>query len=161
MVEISFYHHQSKRIEETLPKILATSLARGWRVVVQATSAGRLDALDRQLWAYEPESFLPHGGARDPSPQTQPIYLTCGDENPNDADVRVFLEGARIAPALSGAAAPKLRAILLFENGNEAEVVDARAQWRELRDAGHTLVYQQQDDNGRWNVKAREPKGKE
>jgi DNA polymerase III subunit chi len=159
MVEIAFYHHQTLSIEETLPKLLERSLARGWRVAVQATSERRLDALDQHLWAYRDDSFLPHGRKRDPSPETQPIYLTCADDNPNGADVRFFVEGAHIAPILASAA-PKERAVLLFDGENPDELANARAQWKELRDAGQTLIYQQQDESGRWIEKAREPKAK-
>ncbi|WP_442753411.1 DNA polymerase III subunit chi [Methylocystis sp. JAN1] len=160
MVEISFYHHQTRKIEDTLPKLLEVSLGRGWRAIVQAASPQRLDALDRHLWAYKAESFLPHGTARDASPGTQPIYLTCADDNPNEADVRFFVEGAHIAPILSGAAAPRARAVLLFDGENSGELANARAQWKELRDAGQKLVYQQQDESGRWIEKAREPRAK-
>jgi DNA polymerase III subunit chi len=158
MVEISFYHHQTRRIEETLPILLERSLTRGWRAVVQATSETRLAALDQYLWSYRPESFLPHGTKRDASPETQSIYLTCAEENPNNADVRFFIEGAHIAPLLAGDAAPRQRAVLLFDGENPEELANARAQWKELRDAGRTLVYQQQDESGRWIEKAREPK---
>ncbi|QGM98551.1 DNA polymerase III subunit chi [Methylocystis parvus] len=160
MVEISFYHHQTRRIDDTLPTLLERSLARGWRVVVQAASEARLTALDQHLWAYRQESFLPHGTKRDASPETQPIFLTCGVENPNGADVRFFVEGAQIAPVLASAAAPRARAVLLFNGEDPGELSDARAQWKELRDAGQTLVYQQQDESGRWVEKAREPKAK-
>lgn len=158
MVEISFYHHQIKSVEETLPKLLERSLARGWRVVLQATSLKRLDGLDQRLWAYAQESFLPHGTSRDPSPETQPIYLTCGGDNPNDADVRFFVEGAQIAPILESDAAPKLRAVLLFEDRNPDELADARAQWKALRGPGRTLIYWRQAEGGGWVEEAREPK---
>lgn len=158
MVEISFLHLKTRSVEDALPTLLERSLSRGWRVVVQATSAARVRALDGHLWAYRPESFLPHGGANDASPETQPIYLTTGAENPNRADVRIFLEGAAMAPLLASAAAPAVRAVLLFDGDNEDELANARAQWKELRDSGQALVYQQQDENGRWIEKAREPK---
>jgi len=158
MPEIAFYHHTNSTLEQTLPVLLEKSLARGWRVVVQAASEGRLRRIDKLLWSYRPDSFLPHGAKTDPDPQTQPIYLTCEAENPNAADVRFFIEGARIGPALASGAAPRERAVLLFSGEDEEELAGARAQWKELRAAGHTLVYQQQDESGRWSEKAREPK---
>jgi DNA polymerase-3 subunit chi len=158
MVEISFYHHTTRRIEQTLPTLLERSLSRGWRVAVQAASEARLRALDEHLWSYRPESFLPHGTRANSSPETQPIYLTCADENPNAADVRFFVEGAHIAPVLAGDAAPRERAVLLFDGEDPDELANARAQWKELRDAGRALIYQQQDESGRWVEKAREPK---
>jgi len=33
-----------------------------------------------------------------------------------------------------------------------------RAQWKELRDLGYSLVYHQQSEGGGWEEKAREPK---
>ncbi|WP_363349093.1 DNA polymerase III subunit chi [Methylocystis echinoides] len=158
MVEISFFHLKTRRVEDALPTLLERSLSRGWRVAVQAASEARMRALDDHLWAYRPESFLPHGTRADASPETQPIYLTTTAENPNAADVRIFLEGVRIAPCLESAAAPRLRAVLLFDGDAPDELENARDQWRELRDAGQTLVYQQQDESGRWVEKAREPK---
>jgi DNA polymerase-3 subunit chi len=158
LVDISFYHHQTRKIDDTLPTLLERSLARGWRVVVQASSEQRLAALDQLLWAYRPESFLPHGTKRDASPETQPIFLTCAEENPNGADVRLFVEGAQIAPILAGDAAPRERAVLLFNGEDEGELANARAQWKELRDSGRTLIYWQQGESGGWVEKAREPK---
>ncbi len=157
MPEIAFYHHTRRSVDETLPTLLERSLARGWRVVVQATTQERLTRLDDYLWGYRPESFLPHGTKKAGAPEAQPIYLTCEADNPNGADARFFLEGARIAPVIAGGAAPRARAALMFNGEDEAELADARAQWSELRDGGQSLVYYQQSDNG-WEVKAREPK---
>lgn len=158
MPEIAFYHHTTRKVEETLPTLLEKSLARGWRVVVQATTARRVNRLDEYLWDYRPESFLPHGTKADSAPHTQPIYLTCENDNPNNAQARFFLEGARVAPVLAAEAAPSERALLLFDGNDEQELADARAQWAELRDAGYSLVYHQQSESGGWVEKAREPK---
>lgn len=158
MVEISFFHLRTRSVEDALPALLERSLSRGWRVAVQAATEARLRALDDHLWRYRPESFLPHGTKADPAPETQPIYLTTTDENPNAADVRIFVEGVDMAPLLAGDAAPRLRAVLLFNGEDPDELLNARAQWKALRDAGETLVYQQQDEAGRWVEKAREPK---
>ncbi len=158
MPEIAFYHLTRFTVEQTLPTLLERSRARGWRAIVQATSEARLAKLDEDLWAYRQESFLPHGTTADGAPQTQPIYLTCENDNPNDADVRFFVEGARLTPALAGAGAPRQRAALLFDGHDEAELADARAQWKELRDLGYSLVYHQQSESGGWEEKAREPK---
>jgi DNA polymerase III subunit chi len=160
MVDIHFYQLKARSVEDALTNLLERSLSRGWRAVVQAMTEARLGALDQHLWSFRPESFLPHGTRRDPSPESQPIYLTCDGDNPNRADVRFFVEGVDIAPLLSGEAAPRERAVLLFDGENPEELANARAQWKELRDAGETLVYQQQDESGRWVERAREPKAK-
>jgi DNA polymerase-3 subunit chi len=159
MIEVSFYHLTSRTVDSALQALLERVQGRGWRAVVQASSSARLKQIDEHLWSYRRESFLPHGGAADPDPVSQPIYLTCkNDDNPNAAEIRFFVEGVALAPVLESDAAPTTRAALIFDGEDSTELQDARAQWRELRDAGYMLVYYQQNDDGKWVEKAREPK---
>ncbi len=58
MTEILFYHLQRQPVEKVLPQLLEKSLERGWRVVVQASSEERIDALDAHLWTYRDDNFL-------------------------------------------------------------------------------------------------------
>lgn len=159
MIEVSFYHLTGRTVDMALQALLERARGRGWRSVVQAASAARLKQIDVYLWSYRRESFMPHGGAADPDPASQPIYLTCeDDDNPNAAEIRFFVESVALAPVLESEAAPTKRAALLFDGADAAELQDARAQWRELREAGYPLVYYQQNDDGKWIEKAREPK---
>ena len=149
MGSVFFYHLQRQPLETVLPKLLAVSLERGWRVVVQAGSEERAEALAAQLWAYDEESFLPHGTKADGFPDLQPIWLTADDDNPNNAKVRMFVDGAQ-AGSIDGLT----RAVILFD-GNDAQAVEsARAQWTAFRNAGHEVSYWQQDDQGRWQNRA-------
>ena len=61
MTEILFYHLHRQPLERVLPTLLERSLERGWRVVVQASSEERVEALDAHLWTFRDDSFLPHG----------------------------------------------------------------------------------------------------
>ena len=149
MTEIRFYHLQRRRLDSALPELLAKSLERGWRCVVQAASEERLQALDGHLWTYEPESFLPHGTARDPQPEDQPIYLTTGPETPNGADVRFVIEGAEI-----GDFAAHERVFFVFDDSDEAAVERAREAWKAAKAAGHDVTYWKQDAAGRWQKAA-------
>jgi DNA polymerase III subunit chi len=154
MTEVWFYHLQRQPLERVLPNLIEKSLEKGWRVAVQARSEERLDALDSWLWTYSDESFLAHGRARDGDFGLQPVYLTVGPENPNGAAFRVFIEGAKMAPALVEAGAAYARAVALFDGSNEDELALARAQWKELKDLGFALAYWQQGANGRWESKS-------
>lgn len=151
MPEIAFYHLTRRPLDRVLPSLIETSLARGWRVAVQAATDRRLAELDAHLWSYKPEAFLPHGTKKDGAPQEQPVYLTIDDDNPNSADVRFFLEGARAAPVLADPlSAPKERAVILFE---EADREPAREQWKELLSSGQKLAYWQENEDGKFVLK--------
>jgi DNA polymerase-3 subunit chi len=147
--EVYFYHLEQRTLEEVLPTLLERSLERGWRAAVQAASEERVEALNTLLWTYREESFLPHGTARDGSPEAHPIYLTAGDDNPNGASVRFLVDGAALADP-----SPYARVVFIFDGRDEAAVAQARADWRAVKAKGHAVSYWQQDEGGRWQKKA-------
>lgn len=149
MTPVFFYHLERQPLEAALPKLLSTSLERGWRVVVQAGSEERSEALAAHLWSYDEESFLPHGTKSDGFPDLQPIWITAGDDNPNDANVRFFVDGAEV-DNVEGLT----RAVILFDGNDPQAVEQARAGWKRFRAAGHEITYFQQDEQGRWHNRA-------
>jgi DNA polymerase-3 subunit chi len=150
MTEVLFYHLQGQSLERVLPSLLQRSLDRGWRVVVQAASEERVEALDAHLWTFRDDSFLPHGTWREPDPAAQPVLLTVHDDNPNAANVRFLIEGAEM-PA---DAAAYERLVLMFDGEDEDAVVAARRRWADAKTAGFDVTYWQPDEQGRWVRKA-------
>ncbi len=150
MTEVLFYHLQRQPLERVLPTLLEKSLERGWRVVVQASSDERVDALDAHLWTYRDDGFLPHGTARDAEAPQQPILLTTGEHNPNGATVRFLIDGAPV-PA---DAASYERIVLLFDGEDDDAVAAARVRWTDVKAQGFEATYWQADENGRWEKKA-------
>ena len=150
MTEILFYHLQHQPIERVLPQLLEKSLERGWRVVVQAASDERIDALDAHLWTYRDDSFLAHGTDREAEAAMQPVLLTAQDHNPNGASVRFLIDGAPV-PA---DAASYQRIVLLFDGEDDEAVASARTRWTDAKAQGFDATYWQADENGRWQKKA-------
>ena len=148
MAEIGFYHLLSSRLEDALPRLLERARGQGYRIVLRASSAERVEHLNTLLWTYDDSSFLPHGSARDGHPAAQPIWLTERDENPNRADMLVLVDGSE-APDIVGFA----RVADLFDGNDENAVAAARERWRRARTGGHTLSYWQQTASG-WQKKA-------
>jgi DNA polymerase III subunit chi len=150
MSEMLFYHLQRQPLEKVLPALLEKSLSRGWRVVVQASSQERVEALDAHLWTYRDDSFLPHGTDRETDPASQPVLLTTRDHNPNRAEVRFLIDGVSV-PA---DAAAYERIVLLFDGEDEDAVAAARERWSEAKAQGLAATYWQADEEGRWQRKA-------
>ncbi|RAI41605.1 DNA polymerase III subunit chi [Rhodoplanes roseus] len=147
MTELLFYHLQRRPLESVLPSLLEKSLERGWRVVVQAGSDERVDALDAHLWTYRDDSFLPHGTDRDGFLAEHPILLTVKDHNPNGAVVRFLVERAPLPPD----AASYRRIVVMFDGEDEEALAEARVTWREKKAEGFEVTYWQCDENGRWH----------
>lgn len=149
MTEILFYHLERAPLERVLPDLLEKTLARGWRAVVQVASDERLQSLDSLLWTYDDSTFLPHGTARDGRSERQPVYLTVGEDNPNAATVRFFVDGAD----MDGLSAYE-RAVYLFDGNDREAVQRAREQWNAAKTSGHEVAYWQQNERGKWEQKS-------
>lgn len=149
MTPVFFYHLERQPLDAVLPKLLATSLDRGWRVVVQAGSEERAEALAARLWSFDDESFLPHGTKADGLAELQPIWLTDADENPNNANIRFYVDGAEV-----GDIGGLIRAVIMFDGNDQQAVEAARAGWKRFKSAGHEVSYWQQDEQGRWQNRA-------
>ncbi len=143
MTEIGFYHLKSLTLERALPQLLEKAYAGGYRVVVLAGSAERVDHLNALLWTYSDAAFLPHGSTKDGNPAHQPIWLTVEDENPNGADMLVLVDGA------TSRQIDRFRRVLdVFDGNDEAAVAAARQRWQQAKAAGHALTYWQQTEKG-------------
>jgi DNA polymerase-3 subunit chi len=149
MTELLFYHLHRQPIEKVLPALLEKSLERGWRVVVQAATDERIEALDAHLWTYRDDGFLPHGTAKESEAAAQPVLLTTSDDNPNGANVRFLIDGV----AVPSDAASYARIVLLFDGEDEEAVAAARARFAEAKAKGFEVTYWQPDEQGRWQQK--------
>jgi DNA polymerase-3 subunit chi len=150
MTEVLFYHLQHQPLDRVLPGLLERSFERGWRVVVQAASEERIEALDAHLWTYRDDAFLPHGTYRDSEVAAQPIVLTLGEDNPNGATVRFLIDGVPLPPDADA----YQRVVLLIDGDDPDAVADARARWSEAKGRGFEVTYWQPDDQGRWQRRA-------
>ena len=146
MGEVRFYHLTDLPLERALPPMLERTLARGQRAVVRGTRPERLGWLDRQLWVWSDESFLPHGIDGDPDPHRHPVWLTTAGAVPNGAAALFLVDGA--AAATDELAAMEITAVI-FDGHDAAAVEAARAQWRSVARAGLAAVYWAQE-GGRW-----------
>lgn len=151
MAEIGFYHLTKTALEPALGQLLAKVLDSGRRAVVMASSPERVEALTRSLWTDKPDSFLPHGSAKDGHAEDQPIYLTEKPEAPNGASVLVLVDNARADPPPTGIE----RVLIMFDGRDQASLTHARESWKAYQGRGEKLVYWQQTERGGWN-KARE-----
>ena len=117
--------------------------------VVLCDSKARAEALDALLWTYDQGSFLPHGRKRDGNDADQPIYLTCEEENPNQASVLVITDG------VDAAYVDQFRRCLVLFDGNDTDAVTAaRDRWRRLLEGGHDVTYWLESPSGAWEKKA-------
>jgi len=147
LTEILFYHLEQRPLEQVLPLLLEKTLARGWRAVVEVGTPERAEVLDEVLWTFRDDSFLAHGLAGSAEDELQPIVLSCGPDNPNNAQVRFFVD--RAVPRTSGV---YQRLVYMFSGHDPDAVSEARISWKSLS-GEHQTTYWQQEVSGRWAKK--------
>jgi len=143
MAGVAFYHLTRKPLETALPELLEKVVERGMKAVVRAASDERIRSLNELLWTYRKDAFLPHGTAEDGNGESQPVWLTTGQDNPAGASVLLLVDGVAAAD-LEGFA----RCLDLFDGRDEDAVAGARNRWRAARSGGHTVTYWKQGERG-------------
>lgn len=142
---IQFYHLLHTPLERALPKLMEKILASGARAVVLTASQSAAQKLADALWSYDPNGFLPNGMANEPHPESQPIYLTWKQENPNNAEVLIITDGSQI---VENSGFSKL--LDMFDGSDEEALNAARARYRAYKTEGKTLRYFKQQPTGGW-----------
>ena len=146
-MQVDFYHLTAQPLDRVLPQIAEKVLATGARLLVVVADDDERVRLDRHLWTYSPEGFLPHAqlGAGDDA--AQPVLLAPDLNAANGAKNVALADGVWRPDALDFD-----RAFHFFD---EERIRDARAAWKLLKDReGVTPRYWKQNDAGRWEQAA-------
>ena len=147
-MDISFYHLTYQPLSIALPKLLLKVREGDMKAVIKVPSAVHMDDIDQILWSFDKESFLAHDTEKSKNGEDQPIFITTGDENPASAEVLVLTDGAT-SDLMNGYS----RVVEMFDGNNPTTVTEARERWKSYKEAGHSLTYWQQNENGGWSKK--------
>jgi len=141
-VRIDFYHLTDKPLEQVLPAICEKLLAGGERLLVVA-GEGQVESLDRLLWTYTPESFLPHGRAGAAREAEQPILIGASPTAANGARNVALADGQWRDEALA------FERVFYFFDGTTID--GARNAWKSLKSqSAAERHYWKQNESGRW-----------
>ncbi len=145
-MQVDFYHLTAHPLDRVLPRIAERVVAAGGRLLVVAEAESQRVALDRLLWAYSAESFLPHAQAGG-NDAVQPVLIAGAIDAGNGARNIAFADGIWRDVALDFD-----RAFHFFDDGR---IVEARGAWRALADRDAVdRRYWKQNDAGAWEQAA-------
>ncbi len=148
-----FYHIEHTSLDAAIAPLIEKCLDRKWRVLVVGREE-TLERLDRALWTFREDSFLPHGRATKDVAR-QPVLLSTEAAPVNGAKVALLLDGSD-ADAVSFE-----RCMVVFDGGDETARAKARQQFKTASDGGAVARYFQQERGGGWKefTKAEAPAG--
>ncbi len=145
-MQVDFYHLTSP-LDRVLPRIAERVVESGGRLLVVAEPEAQRIALDRLLWSYIPESFLPHAQAGGETDADQPILIAAAITPANAARNVAIVDGQWRDDALTFD-----RAFHFFD---DEAIREARLAWKALADRdGVERRYWKHNDSGRWEQAA-------
>lgn len=146
-MQVDFYHLTVTPLDRALPQIAEKVLVSGARLLIVSESVTQRAALDRLLWSYAPESFLPHAQAGSDNDAVQPILLGDIPDPTNGARYIALVDGVWRDATLGFD-----RAFHFFD----ADRIDAaRVAWKALAERDNVeRRYWRQNDAGRWEQAA-------
>ena len=146
-MKVDFYHLTRQPLDRVLPQIAEKVAAAGDRLLIVVADADERSRLDRLLWTYAPDAFLPHAQVGAGDDKAQPILLAPDIDAANGARQIALADGIWRAHALDFDR--------VFHFFDEARIVDARAAWKLVKGAdGVEPRYWKQNDAGRWEQAA-------
>jgi DNA polymerase-3 subunit chi len=146
-VQVDFYHLTATPLERALPQIAERVVAGGSRLLIVAGEEEARAALDRLLWSYARDSFLPHAQAGAGDDTAQPVLIAGEVAAGNGARHVALADGVWRDEALDFDRA--------FHFFGEDQVVEARAAWRLLGSRVNVeRRYWKQNEAGRWEQAA-------
>ncbi|WP_301073289.1 DNA polymerase III subunit chi [Sphingomonas sp.] len=146
-MQVDFYHLTSMPLERALPRIAERVLESGARLLIVAGDQTQQAAIDRFLWEYSADSFLPHACAGAADENDQPVLIALDVNAANGARHVALVDGTWREDALDFQ-----RAFHFFD---EEHIVEARHAWRTLNERECVeRRYWKQNEAGRWEQAA-------
>ncbi len=142
-MQVDFYHLTATPLDRALPGIAQRVLSSGERLLIVSENEAQRGAIDRLLWTFSAESFLPHGQAGEGDEAGQPVLIAPAADPANGARHIALVDGRWRDEALQFE-----RAFHFFDGDN---VAAAREAWKGLKGRdGIERRYWKQDDHGKW-----------
>ena len=137
-----FYHIEHTSLDAAIAPLIEKCLERKWRVVVVGHD-DTLERLNKSLWTFREDSFLPHGRARADAAK-HPVLLSTEVTAANGAKVALLLDGSDVGVETFE------RVMVVFDGGDETARAKARQQYKAASDTGGGARYFQQERGGGW-----------
>lgn len=117
----------------TVCRVIEKAHRRNHQIWVVAASREEAEALDEALWAFKPDSFIPHHLVGDGPTPPPPIRITWDNRAPESRDILIHMH-----PEFPQHFERFHRVIELVA-GNDAERQHAREHWQQFKRLGQTV----------------------
>ncbi len=146
-MQVDFYHLTATPLDRALPQIAEKIVGGGGRLLIVSDDPAQRVAIDRLLWSYAPDSFLPHAELGSADDTVQPVLIASEVNAANAARNIALVDGVWRDDALDFD-----RAFHFFDDD---AIREARLAWKAVGEReGVDRRYWKQNEAGRWEQAA-------
>jgi len=134
MTRIDFHFNAPTKVGYTC-RLARRARAAGSQLVIFGTDANLLAELDRQLWTFSAQDFLPHCYANDALATQTPILLTSDASPTPHHEVLINLDGTQ--PEFFS----RFERLIEVVGRDDIDRQRARERWKFYKDRGYALTH--------------------
>ncbi|MBQ7674433.1 MAG: DNA polymerase III subunit chi [Alphaproteobacteria bacterium] len=142
-MEFSIYQAVSGNLTSVVVKLLEKTYLSGKKGVFFSPITERVELINKTLWTFSTNAFIPHGDKKMGFEDQQPIYFTDTFKNPNKATVLILVD---VFDLNNESYNDFERIILIFEDISKADEVNKLYQ--SLKADGKNVNYWKQSPKG-------------
>ncbi len=91
-MELNFYHVSDENLVPVIIKLLEKIYNNGKHCIFYSPIEDRVKLVDKTLWTFSKDSFIPHGDKSLGFLEKQPIYFTNEINNPNSSENIIMVD---------------------------------------------------------------------
>lgn len=141
-MELNFYHVMTGNLVPSIVKLLEKVYISDQRCVFYSPIEERVQIVDKTLWTFSTNAFVPHGTKDMGSPNFQPIYMTSEINNPNDSIVLLLTDSFDYKSWNQNFE----KVLFVFEDESSSQV--GRSLYEDLKNQQENVKYWKQSRNG-------------
>ena len=142
-MEFSIYQAVSGNLTSVVVRLLEKTYLSGKKGVFFSPITERVELINKTLWTFSTNAFIPHGDKKMGFEDQQPIYFTDTFKNPNKATVLILVDVFDLTNELYNGFE---RIMLIFEDISKSDEVNKLYQ--SLKDDGKNVNYWKQSPKG-------------
>ena len=136
MTKIDFYQIESDEAPLLFScRLIAKIYRMGHQIHIHTESEAQATEIDKLLWQFKPESFIPH--ALDTAAEEAPVRIGCGDTNEPNTHQEVLVNLSGAVPHFFSRFERVAEVVPLNTNSREA----ARDNYKFYKDRGYEIKY--------------------
>ncbi len=141
-MEVNIYRVLEGNLVATVVKLLEKAYSSGKRCVFYSPIAERVKVIDKSLWTFSTNVFIPHGDKTLGFCDEQPIYFTDSVENPNNSSILIAVDTFKY----KGFAVDLEKVMFVFEDKLQLE--NAEICYQDLKKNNKNVNYWEQSKTG-------------